>query len=212
MAVGAQHFQRRETGALARQIAGDAVSDADPRDHQRGETDERQELPHPLDEAPRAGRAVAAIGDVPARVGELGRQTPGRRGGRSAVGQAKAIFALIQAARLDQPCRGQVVQSDDRDGSQREAFAQSVRFLGDQAVDAETLVAERHVPADFQVQPFGQVLADPYRTGRGRAAPRAAFQPHRPVEGIGGVDRLQLGQQRLAVGGVRHRPHPHRRG
>src|SRR3546814_6605726 len=72
-AVGAQYLQRREAGPLARQIAGDPVADADAGDDQRGEPDQRQKLPHPFDEAPRSGRAVAAVAHVPSRVGKLDR-------------------------------------------------------------------------------------------------------------------------------------------
>src|SRR3546814_4944315 len=115
----------------------DWSSDVCSSDLQRGEPDERQELPHPLDEAPRARRAIAAVGDVPARVGEFGGQRLADRFGICAAGQAEAIFAFIEAAGLDQPRRRQVGKADDRNGAEREAFAQTVVLFCDDAVDKE---------------------------------------------------------------------------
>ncbi len=122
-AVGAEHLQSREARAFAREIARDPVTDADPGNDERREADERQELSHALDEAPRAGRAVAAVGDVPPRVGEFGGERFADGFGVRAVGQADAIFALVKASRLDQLRRGQVGKPDDRDRTERETFA-----------------------------------------------------------------------------------------
>ena len=210
-AVGAEHLQCRKPRALARKIAGDPVADPDPGDHQCGEADERQELPHTLDKAPRARRPVATVGHLPACVGE-GRAQPLAHGHRIGTGgQPDAIFAFVKAAGLDQLRRGKIAEADDRHRAQRKAFAQPVGFVGDDAVDAEGFVAEFHRAADRQVEPRREILADPDRPRGRRAAARAAFEPHRAVQRIGGIDRLQLGEQRAAVRRVRHRAHPHRR-
>src|SRR3546814_7644614 len=57
----------------------------------------------------------------------------------------------------------------------------------------------------------GEIGADPDAAGWRRAAPCAADEPHRAVERIGGVDRLQFGEQRVAAGRIRHCAHPYRR-
>ncbi len=208
-AVGAEDFQRRQPRTFARQIARNAIADADPGNDQRGEADQRQELPHALDKTPRSGRAVAAIGDVPACTREFGGERLADRFGIGAGGQADAIFAFEQAAGLDQLGRGQVGDTDDRDGAEREAFAQPVGLLGDDAVDQERFFAELHSFADLQVEPRGEILADPDAARGRRSAARAIFQPHRTIERIGSIDRLQFGQERVTRGRIGHRAHPH---
>src|SRR3546814_6782365 len=94
----------------------------------------------------------------------------------------------MYAARLDQLRRGQVGKADDRNGAERETFAQTVGLFGDDAVDKERFFAELHAFADFEVEPRGEVLADPDRARRWRALARAAFQPHRAIERIGAIE------------------------
>src|SRR3546814_13468929 len=62
------YLERGQARPLAGKIARDAIADPDPGDHQRREPDEREELPHALDEAPRPRRAVAPVVDVPAGI------------------------------------------------------------------------------------------------------------------------------------------------
>src|SRR3546814_20142943 len=51
-AVGAEHFQRRQTRAIARKIARAPIADADARTPPRRQPDERPELPPPPDDTP----------------------------------------------------------------------------------------------------------------------------------------------------------------
>ena len=70
-AVCARNLQCRNAGALAGEIAADAVADANARDDQGGKADKRQELAHTLNEAPCAGCTVGTIRNVPTRRREL---------------------------------------------------------------------------------------------------------------------------------------------
>ena len=51
-------------------------------------------------------------------------------------------------------------------------------------------LAELHAFADLEVEPRDEILADPDAARRRGAFARAAFQPHRPIERIGAIDRL----------------------
>src|SRR3546814_2652924 len=74
------YLERGQARPLAGKIARDAIADPDPGDHQRRQPDEREELPHALDEAPRPRRAVATVVDVPAGIGKFGRKALTDRG------------------------------------------------------------------------------------------------------------------------------------
>jgi hypothetical protein len=86
-----------------------------------------------------------------------------------------------------------------------------VGLFGNDAVDTERLFTELHAATDLEVEPRRKILADPDAARRRRAFARAAFQPHRPIERIGAIDRLQFGQQGIAARRIGHRAHPHRR-
>ena len=80
-AVGACHFQRGNACALAGEVTAHAIADADARDDQRGEANQRKELAHTLNKAPCAGCTVGAIRNVPTRRGELRLKRFGDGGG-----------------------------------------------------------------------------------------------------------------------------------
>ena len=73
-AVGAERLEGRDLVALAVEEGADRLSGADAADRQRRQADQRQEHRHLLDEAPDAGRGIAAVADVPAAVGKCRRR------------------------------------------------------------------------------------------------------------------------------------------
>jgi len=58
LAVRARDLQCRDACAFAGEIAAHAIADANTGDHQCGEADKCQELPHAFNEAPCSRRAV----------------------------------------------------------------------------------------------------------------------------------------------------------
>ena len=65
-----QSLHGRDRVALAREMTGDCIGDADAADQQRGQGDQRQELAETLDIALELRRSLVARADVPAGIGE----------------------------------------------------------------------------------------------------------------------------------------------
>ena len=71
-ARGADALHRGDDLAPLVDEGRDRVGDADAADEQRGQPDERQELPQPLQRAAHLRRGIAPVGDREARLGQLG--------------------------------------------------------------------------------------------------------------------------------------------
>ena len=205
----AEQFQRRDDVALGVEPGGDAVADADPGDDQSGEADQGEELAEPLDEAARARRAVAAVVNVEATVGEGGLDPLGDRLGRGGGGKADAIGGRIEAARLDEAGRVEPRAVDQSGRAEHEALAGAVGLLGDQPDDAQICRADPKIVTDPQPKPLGKVGGDRDLRARRARRERAGPKPERPVERVGGIDPLQFDQHAFgAVEPRRHRAHP----
>src|SRR5439155_20315469 len=69
-AGGAQAFEGGDDLAPAIDVGGDRVGDADAADEQRGEPDEGEELPQPLERARDLRRGIAAVAHGEAAFGQ----------------------------------------------------------------------------------------------------------------------------------------------
>jgi hypothetical protein len=74
--------------------------------------------------------------------------------------EADAIFAAVETAGLYEASAAEAIERDDGDGAEREAFAQTVRFVGDDAGydEAGRAIAEAIAGADGK--PVGQSVAN----------------------------------------------------
>ena len=207
-----QHLEGRQRTALDRQIGRDAIADADPGNHQRGEADQRQELAHILDEAVGARRCPLTVLIFPALLDIALLQPLAQRLRIRPGGQAQPIFGAVEAARLDQPGAVQPVHRHDRHRPQGKALAHPVRLVGDDGGHGEIgrAIAQRVTDADRH--PLGQGRADQDAVG-GQRRIAALLQRQRAIERIGIVHTLQLGQQRRRPARpalVDHGAQPHR--
>ena len=197
--------------ALAVEIAGDGVGDADPADHQRGQADQRQELGEALDIAFEARCGVGPRPHPPGAVGE------GFSGGLAEgidfsvgrrVGEEHPVAPLDQAARLDQAGRRQRLLRDHQPRSEGEAVGEAVGLVGDDAAEDEFAFAEQEAVADRepgagQQLGFGQRAGEPVGLGKERVRIAAAFDRDRADQRVEAVDGLQFDQRlAFAVGGA----------
>ena len=157
---GAEYLECRNAGPLAPEIGSDAVADPDPGDDQCGQPDQREKLTHPFEKAEGAGRCAIAVLELESGGRELFFQRVGRGCRIDAWREAQAIFALIEAARLDQSGAPQPFDRGDRHRAQGEAFADPVRFVDNDVADREQSFAIAQRIAGSDLQPVCQCLAD----------------------------------------------------
>ena len=177
------------------------VGDADAADQQRGEPDERQELPQPLERAAHLRRGIAPVGDGEARLGQLrfdalraATSSSSSLAAHAAV-ELHGIAPAHQRARLDEP---RLVERRLRD--------EDARAVGEPVGDAVRLRLERcrrSAPARCRADRDRRPSASAARAASDRRRRRAqrllqrpaAGELHRADQRIGGIDALQLGQR-----------------
>ena len=183
-------FERRNAGTLAFQIAADAVSDTDSCDHQRSQTDQRQELAHTFNETAGARRAIRSVGDFPSCTWKGGLKPLCNFGRVSVDGQADAILAFKHAAGLDQAGGGERRQPDDRDRANGKAFAKAIRLFCNDPVHAKRSFAEPHGAAGLDVQPVGKRRTDIDFACAGPADRASIGKAQFAIKRIGAINRL----------------------
>ncbi len=205
---GAEYLERGDAVALDREIGGDAVAHPDAGDDKRSEPDQREELPHALEEAVGARRGAVAVLERPAGGGMAFLERFAHGMGIGAGSGADTVLALEEAAGLDEAGAAQAVHGDQCDWPEREAFADAVGLVGDDVGDGEGRAAVAQLAAAPDAQPLGQRFADDDAVGRERTI-RAGAQGERAVERIEAVHALELGQHGRD-GSERHPPAPWR--
>ncbi len=132
------------------------------------------------------------------------RLEPLRRGGRGDGGrQLDPVAGAEQAAGFEQAGRGEVLGAHQHARAEAEAVAGRIGLGGDDPGDAEPRLADREHPARRARR---ERRGDRDRSGH---QPRAVGQRERPVQRIGGVDRLDLGEDAV-VTATHHRAQPDR--
>ena len=183
-------LKRRNAGALAFQIAADAVSDADPCDHQRSQPDQRQKLAHTFNETAGARCAIRPVGDFPSCTWKGGLKALCNFGRVGVNGQADAILAFKHAAGLDQAGGGERRQPDDRDRANGKAFAKAIRLLCNDPVHAKRSFPEPHGATGLDVQPVGKRRTDIDFARAGPADRASIAKAQFAIKWIGAIDRL----------------------
>ena len=163
-AGSAERLHGADGVALARQMRGDRVSDADAADQQRGQSDQREKLREALDIAFELRRRLAAGADFPAGVRErgLGRCLDRRHRAIAAVGrrQPQPVLPAHQAAGLQQPGGAQRGLADEETRPEAKAAGKLVRFAGQRGAQFDRDIADGDAVAGFQIEPCQQRWID----------------------------------------------------
>ena len=156
-ARGAKRLHGRDRLALAREMAGDRVGNADAADEKRGQSDQRQELAEALDIAFELRRRLVAGADIPAGIGKLRLRLffDRRHGGiaRCGRGQAQPILPAHQAAGLQEAGGAQrrVAHQDAR--PKADAAGEFVRFGGQRRAKLDHRIADGDPVAGLEIEP-----------------------------------------------------------
>ena len=133
--VGAGRAERlhgRDRVALAREMAGDRIGDADAADQQRGQGDERQKLAEALDVALELRRGLVAGADFPAGIGKFASRLFFERDDRGVArcrcGQPQPVSPAHQAAGLQQAARAQRRLAHQQARAKADAAGEFVRL------------------------------------------------------------------------------------
>ena len=214
-AGGAEALEGGDDLAAAIDVGGDRVGDADAADQQRGEPDQRQELPQPLERARHLRGGIAPVAHREAAFGqrlldalaETDEAVVRLAGGAA---ELEGVAPADQAARIDQAGRLHGLERHQHARADGEALGQLVGLGGDGGADRHLDLAEGDAIADLEPQALEQDRID---GGAGLAADgvvqrHVAGEAHGADQRIGRVHALELDQGLLgAVGLPRHGAH-----
>ncbi len=163
-ARGAERLHGADGVALARQMRGDRVGDADAADQQRGQADQGQELGEALDIAFELRRRLAPRADFPAGVRErgLGRFLDRRHRAVAGIGrrQPQPVLPAHQAAGLQQSGGAQRGLADEETRPEAKAAGKLVRLAGQRRAQLDRDIADGDAVAGFQIEPRQQCRID----------------------------------------------------
>ncbi len=187
----AQHLERGDAGAPRLQIGGNPAADADPGNHQRGKTDENQELAHARNEAVGPRRGIVAGAEFEPGIGKARLDRVDRGLWVDAARQQRAGLALVH-----RPRRGQSGAFGHRiahhgDIAEVEAFAEHFGLAGDDPADFQRGSAHGDARSGPHLEPLGSAFGKVDLTVGRRADASSILQQqlahHRPVA----IDCLQ---------------------
>ena len=207
-----QGFQGGDRRSLAGDEIGDRAADSDPPNQERGDPDQVEKQPDPVDKALQLRRRLGRGAELPAGVREL---VPSRTRPRRRVGagrQPDAVLVIHQRAGLDQSGLAERRGRNDRPRPERQPAHRRIGQALDGRAQLQHRRADLEAVADFETEPLGDrrlrhraVDAIARRQRRRQILRRG--QRHRAIERIGGIDRLQLDQRMPgAVRRYRHGP------
>ena len=209
----AKHLERRQRPRLAGEIGADPAADADPRDRQRGEPDEQQELTELGDAlAQIVGGAVGGPGR-PAGIREARDEPVADRRRIRMRRQAQPVARVVETARLDEAGRLQPLHVDQHQRAEAEPLAEMIGLAGDDADHRQPRGADADRIADMQPHAIRQRRRDGGLQGVGTRGGRAGLEREGADQWPSRIDRLERDQHRCACSHrLRHRAHPHRFG
>ena len=212
-AGGARGFHGRDRVALAREVTGDRIGDADAADQQCGQGDEGQELAETLDIALELRRSLFARADVPAGIREVAAgslfECDDGAVGRVRCRQPQPILPAHQAAGLQKRAGAQRLLAHQKARAKSDAAGQSVRLVLEYGAQLDRCLADGDAVAELEIKPRQQCRIG----GRAKGIAVALEQIGQRQVGLGShgaeqriraVDGFDLDQRGSSVIGARH--------